>query len=173
MPQGRMMRAGFLIAGFAAFLAAQNPPESLTAAQKGRLAALLPSARELAARSASGPKFYFADLYRYIDGGAEAYLRRGFVALVHREYKTSAIELTVDIYDMGNPAGAAAICAAERSPESPAAAAGAEAFSGDGMLNFRQGRYYGKLLAFGDPGKSAPLLERAARAIAAKIGKQP
>jgi hypothetical protein len=165
-----MMRAGFLIAGFTACLAAQNPPESLTAARKARLATLLPGARELAARSASAPKFYSADLYRYIDGGAEAYHRRGFAALVHREYRTGAIELTVDLYDMGSPAGAAAVFADERSPESPAAAAGAEAVSGEGMLNFRQGRYYGKLLAFGDPAKSAALLERAARAIAAKIG---
>jgi hypothetical protein len=167
------MRAGFLIAGFAAILAAQNPPEILTAAHKARLAALVPSTRELGRGSASAPKFYSADLYRYIDGGADAYLRRGFVALVHREYKAGAIELTVDVYDMGTPAAATAMFAAERSPESPAASAGDEAVSGEGMLNFRQGRYYCKLLAFGDPAKAAPLLERAARAIAARIGGRP
>jgi hypothetical protein len=167
------MLAGFLIAVFAALLGAQSAPERLTPAGKARLAALLPHPRDLAARSAPAPEFYSADLYRYIDGGAEAYLRRGFVALVHREYKTGALELTIDVYDMGSPSGAAAVFAAERSPDSPAAAAGAEAFSGEGMLNFRQGRYYGKLLAFGDPAKSAPLLEKAARAIAAKIGDRP
>lgn len=56
------------------------------------------------------PRLYLGDaLYKHINGGAEAYLDRGFravaVALFHRD----DAEVTVEIYDMGSPGGALAI----------------------------------------------------------------
>ena len=126
------------------------------------LAALLPNP--------APPRFYFSNLYEYIDGGAEAYHRYGMVALVHQEYRAGDTDVTVDIYDMGNPLRAFGIYSAERSPRYHFVPVGAEGYSSEGMLNFVQGAYYVKLLGFSNSGESAAILDGAAQAISAKIG---
>ena len=154
------MRAAFCILAFAALLPGQ--------AQK-KLAPLLPDPRAFGGKPASAAAFYSADLYRYLDGGAEAYHQRGFAALVHREYKAKDVELTVDIYDMGDRTHAMAMYSAERSPESASVRIGAAGCSGEGFLNFAQGRYYVKLIAFGNAAKTAAALRAAATSISGKI----
>ena len=48
-------------------------------------------------------------IYDYIDGGAIVYLRHGFRETTHAEYRRpGGSTLTLDIYDMGTPAGARA-----------------------------------------------------------------
>jgi len=62
------------------------------------------------------PSLYKPDtLYQYIDGGADIYLLYEFRSLLHQDFKSGAVELTADIYDMGNPEDAFGIYAAERS----------------------------------------------------------
>ncbi|MBZ5581769.1 MAG: hypothetical protein LAQ30_06100 [Acidobacteriia bacterium] len=153
------MRRLFSLVVFAAALVGQPP----------KLAGLLPDPSVFGGRASSPAVLYGADLYRYLDGGAEAYRKRGFVALIHREYKAGDIDLTADIYDMGAPARAFGIYLAERSPDSGALRIGREGYSGEGFLNFVQGRYYIKLIAFSERSKTAAALEAAARSIAGKI----
>ncbi len=141
----------------------------LLTAQPQKLASLLPDAPAFAGKPASAAALYGKDLYKYLDGGAEAYHRRGFVALAHREYRAADIELTADIYDMGSPARALSIYSAERSPESASVKIGREGYAGEGFLNFVAGRYYVKLIAFSDKSRTAPALEAAAKSIAGKI----
>ena len=61
-------------------------------------------------RLVEGPVRYGPDrLYDYLDGGAERYLGYGFRELVHVRYQLGEDPLacvTVDLYDMGGPAGA-------------------------------------------------------------------
>ncbi len=137
--------------------------------QQGKLAALLPDPAAFGGKPSAPPAFYAADLYKYIDGGAEAYRNRGFVMLAHREYKARDIELTADIYDMGSPERARGIYGAERSPESRAIGIGDQGYAGEGFLNFVQGRYYIKLIAFSEKSRTAPALEAAAKSISGKI----
>ncbi len=141
----------------------------LLLAQPQKLASLLPDASTFGGKPSSAAVVYTADLYKYLDGGAEAYRKRGFVALIHREYKAGDIELTADIYDMGTPDSALGIYSAERSPESKSIKIGREGYSGEGFLNFVQGRYYVKLIAFSEKSRTAAALEAAARSIAGKI----
>ena len=138
-----------------------------------RLGALVPDGKSFGGKAGGEPAYYSTDLYKYIDGGAEAYHKRGFVALVHREYKTANAEITVDVYDMGRAANALGMFLAERSPDCRAVAIGAGGYAAEGLLNFTEGRYYAKLLAFSEKGGTAAALETAARDISARIGPAP
>jgi len=85
------MRGPIACLFLAAALWAQQAP--IPTEVKTRLAALLPKGGDTA-------RFYSSDLYRYMDGGADIYLKYGLVALAHREYKRAGVDMTVDVFDM-------------------------------------------------------------------------
>jgi hypothetical protein len=120
--------------------------------------------------SASERQFYSSDLYRYIDGAADAFLGFDMVAMVHQEYKAKDADITVDIYDMGKPLNAFGIYSAERSPNYQFLPLGAEGYLNDFILNFFRCEFYVKLSAFSNDGKTAPDLSPLARLISARIG---
>ena len=160
-----------------AFLIAQDSnsdssPAPIPASVQERLAGLLPEPPEAAAKPASERQYYSSDLYRYIDGAADAFLGFDLVAMVHQEYKTTDADVTLDIYDMGNPLNAFGMYAAERSPSYHFLPLGAEGYVSDFILNFFQGEFYVKLSAFSNDGKSVPDLVPWAQAISAKIGTE-
>jgi hypothetical protein len=169
----------FCVLAFSALLCGQKGdrgparPAATQTAEKNKLAALLPNPPGFSGRAEAPAKLYSAtDLYRYIDGGADAYVDYGLVQLIHREFKAGTVDLTVDIYDMGDPLRAFGIYSAERSPEYLFIPIGAEGYADIGALNFLQGEYYVKLQAFGDNDKTPPVLESAAKSIASKIGPE-
>src|ERR1019366_4399723 len=153
------MRAPIACLFVAAALWAQQAP--IPAEVKTRLGALVP-------KGGNAVPFYSSDLYRYMDGGADIYLKYGLVAMAHRDYKRAGIEATADVFDMGGPLQAFGIYSAERSPEYHFVDIGAEGYSSESTLNFLQGRYYVRLSAFGDG--AAPALDNFARAISRSIG---
>lgn len=142
-------------------------------AEKTKLAALLPDPEAFGGRQSKAAAFYSADLYKYLDGGAEAYRQRGFVALLHQEYKAADMDITADVYDIGDPDRAWAMYSAERPSDCRPVPIGREGYRDEGALNFQQANYYVKLLAFGDAAKTAALLDAVARDISAKIGALP
>ena len=158
------MRTLLCFVALPVLLAPQSPRD------KARLTALLPGAEALGGTSLKPARFYAADLYRYLDGGADAYRRRGFQVLIHQEYRAKNADLTLDIYDMGGAPRAAAMYAAERPPDCRSVAIGGAGYVDKGVLNFHQERYYIKLIAFSDAADTAPVLEAAARAVSARIG---
>jgi hypothetical protein len=169
---GRFRRLTLCILVLAA-LAPGQQGAAVPRALRGRLAALVPDGKAFGGQPRGETAYYSTDLYKYIDGGAEAYNKSGFVALVHREYKTASAEITVDIYDMGGAANALAMFRAERSPDCRAVAIGAGGYAAEGLLNFTAGRYYVKLLAFSETGGTGAALETAARGISGRIGPAP
>ena len=148
---------------------ARQAPAQVPASEKARLGKLLPAPRGAGAR-AEEPRFYAADLYQYIDGAAEAFHMYDLVAMVHREYKAGDAEITVDIYDMGEPINAFGIYSAERSPENHYIQAGAEGYIDEHVLNFLQGSFSVKLSAFSDRGSAQPVMRSLAGEIAKRIG---
>jgi hypothetical protein len=88
--------------------------------------------------------------------------------MVHREYKSAGVDMTVDVFDMGGPLQAFGIYSAERSPEYHFIDIGTEGYSSESTLNFLRGRYYVRLSAFGDG--ASPALDSFARAISRSIG---
>jgi hypothetical protein len=165
-----------LIVALPAILIAQEEggqdaaPAVIPAAAKARLAQLLPDSSEVGAARGGEQKFYSSDLYQYSDGGADVYLDYGLVAMVHQEYKSSSTDFTLDIYNMGTPANAFGIYAAESSPDYHFLPIGAEGYGTNEILNFLQDEFYVKLSAFSDKEKTGPLLERYALAVSRRIG---
>jgi len=147
-----------------------SAPAVIPAQAKKRLEQLLPGPSDAGAERTGEQKFFSSDLYQYIDGGADVYLDYGLVALLHQEYKASSTDITLDIYDMGTPANAFGIYAAESSPDYHFLPIGAEGYGTNEILNFFQDEFYVKLSAFNDKEKTGPMLERFARAVSGRIG---
>ncbi len=112
-------------------------------------------------------------LFEYIDGAAESYLGYDFRELRVFQFKgLEKAELTVEVYDMGNPRNAFGIFSVERSPESQIIEIGLDGYQEEGSLNFISGPYYVKLLCYG-AGEAAPAALKAfARAVEAKAGER-
>ena len=172
-----MMPRLFLLLGLACFpLAAQDgetgpaQPAVIPDAVKSSLAALVPGARDLGGAGSGERRFYGSDLWTYIDGGAEPYHGYGMVAMVHQEYKIKDTELTIDVFDMGDPLSAFGIYSSERAPEYKYLNIGAEGHGEDAALDFLQGKYYVKLAAVRENGSAAPLLATCAGQISKRIG---
>jgi len=142
----------------------------IPAQAKKRLEQLLPGPSDAGAERTGEQKFFSSDLYQYIDGGADVYSDYGLVALLHQEYKASSTDVTLDIYNMGTPANAFGIYAAESSPDYHFLPIGAEGYGTNEILNFYQDEFYVKLSAFSDKEKTGPILERFARAVSGRIG---
>jgi hypothetical protein len=158
-----------------AFLHAQEtdsdaPLAPIPAATQARLVGLLPGPAEAGAARFGDRQFYSTDLYRYIDGAADAFLGFDLVAMIHQEYKAEDADITVDIYDMGKPLNAFGMYAAERSPGYRFVPVGAEGYVSDFILNFFQGEFYVKLSAFSNNGGAAPDLSPLAQTVSARIG---
>ena len=148
----------------------ESAPAPIPAGVQERLAKLLPEPAEAGLKPARERQFYSSDLYRYIDGAADAFLGFDLVAMIHQEYKTKDADITLDIYDMGKPLNAFGIYAAERSPSYHFLSLGAEGYVSDFILNFFQSEFYVKVSAFSNDGKSASDLMPWAQAISARIG---
>lgn len=147
--------------------AATSPEPS---AARDQLTRLAPDASE--AKPQGPPAFYGPEnLYQYMNGGADIFVLYDVQTLFHQEYVSGEAEITADIFDMGSPANAFGIYAAERSPTYQFITLGAEGYRNEGILNFLQDRYYVKLAAFG-PGADAAL-DVVARGLSRKIGANP
>ena len=147
-----------------------SEPAVIPAVVKERLARLLPEPSEVGASRSGEQKFFGADLYQYIDGGADIYLDYGLVAMVHQEYKASSTDITLDVYNMGAQSNAFGIYAAESSPDYHFLPIGSEGYGTNEILNFFQDEFYVKLSAFSDKEKTGPVLERFAREVSRRIG---
>jgi len=142
---------------------------AVSAATQKKLEQLLPASAALGARPLAKPVFYGANLYEYIDGGAEAYHLYGFVALIHQQYRAKDTDIAVDIYDMGQPLNAFGIYASERAPDYHYIPVGAEGYVSESTLNFLQGAYYIKLSTSDPQAKAAPTLQAFARSVSGRI----
>lgn len=111
------------------------------------------------------------NLYEYMDGGADIFVLYGVRSLMHADLRAKAVDVTVDVFDMGTPDTAFGIYAAERSPDFHYLTIGTEGYQYEGMLNFLQDRYYVKLLGFGDGADT--VLEKMASLLSQRIGSNP
>lgn len=139
-------------------------------AQK-QLAELLPDPLPAQAVAQPAQTYGPETLYKYMDGGADAFLMYDFQLLLHQDSKAKDVDISADLFDMGTPENAFGIYASERSPTYHFIALGTEGYDNEGILNFVQGRYYVKLAAFGTDANV--VLEQFAKAIAARIKDKP
>jgi hypothetical protein len=105
-------------------------------------------------------------IFDYIDGGAERFLRKGFRRLHAARYGNAAgDEVTVDLYDLGQPENASAIYADTRTPKPRPVAACDDALGHEYGLKLRHGRVYGEINA----SKADPALLAATEAFAKAV----
>ncbi|RPJ71261.1 MAG: hypothetical protein EHM24_04810 [Acidobacteria bacterium] len=112
------------------------------------------------------------NLWEYIDGAAETFLTFGFQEAATADYADAArkLEVTIDIYRMGDPTGAYGMYAEERNPSATFLPVGSEGYRSGNVLNFWAGPCYVKLTApREDPGLTAGL-EALAAEVARRIG---
>lgn len=117
------------------------------------LRALLPAGGEAKGWVKDGDpqEFVGEDLYTYIDGGAEIYQEYGFRRVVVQDYENaSGKSVSLEIFDMENPAAAFGIFSFKRSGQGKGVAVGAGAELEDYYLNFWKGRFLVTLTGFDD-----------------------
>lgn len=116
-------------------------------------------------KSGTSRTFTSADLYGYIDGGAELFLELGFEQLTIQRYKDGAHEMGVEIYRMVDPTAARAVYVSRRGRETPDPALAARHTASRHQLQLQRHKYYVIVNnVSGGPGV-APALVSAAAAV--------
>jgi len=114
--------------------------------------------------------FAAADLWRYMDGGADRYERAGVAHTFTATYRhSSGIEANVEAHLFRDAAGAQAIMDAEAATGSEAVSLGDAARLYSASLVFRKRRYLVRLTAYQTGAGVRPALITLARAIDAQI----
>jgi len=116
--------------------------------------------------------FAAADLWKYIDGEDERYLKAGVETVSTADYRFhDKSDAVVDIYTMGNAAGAEKILDSEPAANADTPHLGDSARLYSQSLVFRKGPYLVRITAYEDSAEIKPALLGLARAIEQRIGK--
>ncbi len=108
-----------------------------------------------------------ANLYDYIDGGAEVYLAYGYKEAFARRYaKSGQPGITADVFDMGSAHDAYGIFTFER--EGKSVGVGQDSEYAAGFLRFWKGRYFVSILA----DKETPEVKEAVMALGKAIAER-
>jgi uncharacterized protein DUF6599 len=110
--------------------------------------------------------FEAADLWKYIDGEAERYLKAGVKTVSTADYRfRDKLDLVVDIYTMRSAAGAEKIFESEPAANAAFAGLGDSARLHSQSLVFRKGPYLVRITAYEDSTETKPALLGLARSI--------
>jgi hypothetical protein len=120
-------------------------------------------------RSAPPRAYTSADLYGYINGGAELFLELGFEQLTIQRYKDGANELGVEVYRMADATAARAVYVSRRGRETPDPGLTARHTVSKHQLQFQRDRYYVIVNNVSGGAAVTPALVAAAAAVAKAI----
>lgn len=120
-------------------------------------------------KSAPLKVFTSADLYGYINGGAEAFLEIGFDQLTVQKYRDGANEITIDLYRMSDPTAAHGIYIARCGKETPDPSVKARHTASRHQILLQRNRYYVQINNSAGAAANAPNLAKAAQALLAKL----
>jgi len=113
------------------------------------------------------------NLYNHINGASELYFSYNFQSLWVTRYKKGEAEITLEVYDHGDPVQAFGIYSIERPGSAAVSAIGAEGYFEEGTLNFVTGQYYVKMFSFREPNAGGGVLLSTAKGFAAQLEKEP
>ncbi len=140
------------------------------AAQSSDLTRMPPDAFSGAWKKSAAPRTYTsADLYGYINGGAELFLELGFEQLTIQRYKDGTQEVGVEIYRMTDATAARAIYQSRKGKETPDAGLKARHTASRHQLQMQRGRFYVIVNNVSGGAANAPVLVAAAAAVAKAI----
>ncbi len=116
--------------------------------------------------------FEAADLWKYVDGDAERYLRAGVRRTLTANYRyRDAVEAVADIHLMDAPSGAASIFASESPAGSRPVALGDAGRSYGQSVTSHSGPFFLRLVAYQDTPQTEPVLLALAQAIERRLGR--
>jgi hypothetical protein len=113
--------------------------------------------------------FTKADLYGYIDGGAEVFFEFGFDSLTLQKYRSGANQVAVEIYRMADPSAAAGIYLMKRGKETPDASFKERHTLNRHQLMFQRHRYYVTINNLSGGDKAGPDLLKFGTLVAGKL----
>jgi hypothetical protein len=115
--------------------------------------------------------FEAVDLWKYVDGDAERYLRVGVRRTLTANYRfADTVEAVADIHRMEAPRGAASIFESEPPTGSRPVALGDAGRSYGQSLTFRRGAFFVRLVAYQDTPQTERALVSLAQAVEARLG---
>jgi len=124
-------------------------------------------------RSGETRSFEAADLWKYVDGDAERYLRAGVRRTLTANYRyRGGLEAVADIHVLAGAEGAAAIFESESAAGSHSVALGDAGRSYGQSLTFRKGPFFVRLVAFQDVAGVEAALVSLGRGIEARLASQ-
>ena len=132
-----------------------------------------PASNEAAGWAKTGEirTFAAADLWKYIDGEAERYLKANAQSVSTADYRFhDKSDAVVDIYTMGSAADAEKIFASEPAANADTPRLGDSARLYSQSLVFRKGPYLVRITAYDDSAETKPALLELARAIERRLG---
>jgi hypothetical protein len=113
-------------------------------------------------KTAEARTFKAEDLWQYIDGDSDRYLKAGVVTASTADYKyQGTLDATVDVYTMSSAAGAKDIFGTESAADAKTVPVGDEGKLYTQSLVFRKGKYLVRIVGFAP----APELEGALLAL--------
>jgi len=133
---------------------------------------LLPAAGAAAGwEKSSDTRVYAAkDLWQYIDGDAEQYLKAGVVTTSTSDYKYQGrLEATVDVYTMGDAAGARKILETGQTSDAKSAPLGDAGIVYAQSVSFRKGPYLVRVVAYDATPDGQQALIALAHAVESKL----
>jgi len=140
--------------------------------RQGAAQASLPATGDVAGwtRSSEVRTFTAEDLYKYVDGDVERYLRAGVRSAETADYKYQGrLEATADVYTMTNADGAAKIFDSEPAGSAKTADVGDGARLDAQSLVFRKGRHFVRIVAFQTLPETQAALLQLGREIARRL----
>ncbi|HUX44151.1 MAG TPA: DUF6599 family protein [Terracidiphilus sp.] len=110
------------------------------------------------------------DLWQYIDGDAEQYIKAGVVSTSTSEYKyDDKVEAVVDVHTMNGPEGARKILETGLTKDAKKVPLGDECVQYAQSVAFRKGPYLVRIVAYESTPETPQALMALARAVEAKL----
>jgi hypothetical protein len=134
-----------------------------------------PASNQVAGWATTGDmrSFEAADLWKYIDGDAERYLKAGVQRVSTADYKfQNNVDATVDIYTMGNAEGAEKIFRSEPAVDAKPIQLGDDARLHSQSLVFRKGAYLVRIVAFEQSAETQQALLQLGRSIESRLSRR-
>jgi hypothetical protein len=114
--------------------------------------------------------FAAKDLWQYIDGDAEEYIQAGVVSTSTSDYKYQGqLEAVVDVYTMGDSAGAQKIFVKGQSKDGKTISLGDAGLAYEQSVIFRKGPYLVRIVAYEDTPGAQQALIALAHGVEAKL----
>jgi hypothetical protein len=108
-------------------------------------------------------------LYHYINGGAEIYHTYGFEEVAHAYYQADDYEISVDLYEFEEPAGAYGLYSTLRPPDPEVFPVGVEGFASSHTRDFVKGRYMARVSAYEANDKTSTAMDSLAATLAETV----